>query len=55
MPRPEDVLKCRTQDTSGLSLFDHVYAEMTEELAAERAGFEAYLESFEGSATGGGH
>jgi len=32
-----------------LSMFDHVYVEMTEELAQERDAFAAYLESFEGS------
>ena len=36
-------------DPKPLSMFDHVYAEMTEELAAQRDGFAAYLESFEGS------
>ena len=30
-------------------MFDHVYAEETEELRAEREGYAAYLESFEGS------
>ena len=30
-------------------MFDHVYSEMTDELAAQRDGFAAYLESFEGS------
>jgi pyruvate dehydrogenase E1 component alpha subunit len=42
-------------DPKPMDMFDHVYAEMTEELAAEREGFAAYLESFEGSAIGGGH
>jgi len=42
-------------DPKPMSMFDHVYAEMTEELAAQRDGFAAYLESFEGSTTGGGH
>jgi pyruvate dehydrogenase E1 component alpha subunit len=42
-------------DPEPLRIFDNVYAEMTEELAAEREGFAAYLESFEGSAIGGGH
>ena len=36
-------------DPSPLSIFDHVYSEMTEELEQQRAGFEAYLESFEGA------
>jgi pyruvate dehydrogenase E1 component alpha subunit len=30
-------------------MFDHVYAEETDELAAQREGFAAYLESFEGA------
>ena len=42
-------------DPTPLSMFDHVYAEMPEELLAQRDGFADYLESFEGSATGGGH
>jgi pyruvate dehydrogenase E1 component alpha subunit len=37
-------------DPSPLSIFDHVYAEMPEELAAQRDGFAEYLESFEGEA-----
>jgi pyruvate dehydrogenase E1 component alpha subunit len=36
-------------DPSPLSIFDHVYSELTEELEEQRAGFEAYLESFEGA------
>ena len=36
-------------DPSPLSIFDHVYAEMTPELEEQRAGFAAYLDSFEGS------
>ena len=36
-------------DPSPLSVFDHVYAEMTPELAEQRDGFAAYLDSFEGS------
>src|SRR5690349_4655322 len=36
-------------DPQPLSMFDHVYAEMTDELAAQRDGFAAYLESFEGA------
>ena len=42
-------------DPKPMDMFDHVYAEETEELAREREGFAAYLESFEGSAIGGGH
>ncbi len=34
-------------DPKPLSMFDHVYAEMTDELAAQRDGFAAYLDSFE--------
>ena len=30
-------------------VFDHVFAEQTEELAEQKAGFEAYLDSFEAS------
>jgi 2-oxoisovalerate dehydrogenase E1 component alpha subunit len=37
-------------DPSPLGIFDHVYAEMPEELAAQRDGFAAYLDSFEGEA-----
>jgi pyruvate dehydrogenase E1 component alpha subunit len=36
-------------DPQPLSMFDHVYAEETDELRAEREGFAAYLESFEGA------
>ena len=36
-------------DPTPMSMFDHVYAEETEELRAQREGFAAYLESFEGS------
>ena len=36
-------------DPQPLSMFDHVYAEMTDELAAQRDGLAAYLESFEES------
>ena len=36
-------------DPSPLSVFDHVYAEMTPELEEQRAGFAAYLDSFEGA------
>ncbi|MBB3045104.1 pyruvate dehydrogenase E1 component alpha subunit [Nocardioides soli] len=40
---------CRAlPDPSPLSIFDHVYAELTEELEVQRDGFAAYLESFEG-------
>jgi pyruvate dehydrogenase E1 component alpha subunit len=36
-------------DPQPLSMFDHVYAEETVEIAAQREGFAAYLESFEGA------
>jgi 2-oxoisovalerate dehydrogenase E1 component alpha subunit len=36
-------------DPQPLSMFDHVYAEITEELVEQRDGFAAYLESFEGA------
>jgi pyruvate dehydrogenase E1 component alpha subunit len=36
-------------DPSPLSIFDYVYAEMTPELAEQRDGFAAYLDSFEGA------
>jgi pyruvate dehydrogenase E1 component alpha subunit len=36
-------------DPQPLSMFDHVYAEMTDELAAQRDTYAAYLETFEGS------
>jgi pyruvate dehydrogenase E1 component alpha subunit len=36
-------------DPSPLSVFDHVYAEMTPELEEQREGFAAYLDSFEGA------
>ncbi len=36
-------------DPQPLSMFDHVYAEMTDELVVQRDGFAAYLESFEGA------
>ena len=36
-------------DPKPLDMFDHVYTEMTEELAAQRDGFAAYLASFEGA------
>ena len=36
-------------DPSPLSIFDHVFSETTEELRAERDGFAAYLDSFEGA------
>jgi 2-oxoisovalerate dehydrogenase E1 component alpha subunit len=42
-------------DPQPLSMFDHVYAEETAELQAQRDGYAAYLETFEGSAVGGGH
>jgi len=36
-------------DPKPMSMFDHVYAEEPEELRAQREGFAAYLETFEGS------
>jgi pyruvate dehydrogenase E1 component alpha subunit len=36
-------------DPAPLSIFDHVYAEMPEELAAQRGEYAAYLASFEGA------
>jgi pyruvate dehydrogenase E1 component alpha subunit len=33
-----------------LAVFDHVYAEQTEELAEQKAGYAAYLDSFEPAA-----
>ncbi len=36
-------------DPSPLSVFDHVYAEITEELEQQRDGYAAYLDSFEGA------
>ena len=36
-------------DPQPLSMFDHVYSDMPEELLAQREGFAAYLESFEGA------
>ena len=36
-------------DPGPLSIFDHVYSEITEELAVQRDGFAAYLDSFEGA------
>ena len=36
-------------DPQPLSIFDHVYTEITEELEAQRDGFAAYLDSFEGA------
>ena len=36
-------------DPAPLSVFDHVYTEMTDELAAQRDGYAAYLASFEGA------
>ena len=30
-------------------MFDHVYADMPEELLAQREGYAAYLETFEGA------
>jgi len=41
---------CRAlPEPSALDIFDHVYAEQTEELARQQAGFAAYLDSFEGA------
>ncbi len=36
-------------DPQPMSVFDHVYTEMTDELAAQRDGYAAYLETFEGA------
>jgi 2-oxoisovalerate dehydrogenase E1 component alpha subunit len=36
-------------DPGPLSIFDHVYTELTEELEQQRDSFAAYLESFEGA------
>jgi 2-oxoisovalerate dehydrogenase E1 component alpha subunit len=36
-------------DPEPMSMFDHVYAEMTDELAVQRDGFAAYLDTFEGA------
>jgi pyruvate dehydrogenase E1 component alpha subunit len=36
-------------DPSPLHMFDHVYSEMTDELAEQRDAYAAYLESFEGA------
>ncbi len=36
-------------DPSPLSIFDHVYSEVPDELVAQRDGFAAYLDSFEGA------
>ncbi|MFC5492099.1 pyruvate dehydrogenase (acetyl-transferring) E1 component subunit alpha [Nocardioides caricicola] len=36
-------------DPQPLSIFDHVFTEMTEELEQQREGFDAYLASFEGA------
>jgi 2-oxoisovalerate dehydrogenase E1 component alpha subunit len=36
-------------DPQPMSMFDHVFAEETEELRLQREGFAAYLESFEGA------
>jgi 2-oxoisovalerate dehydrogenase E1 component subunit alpha len=41
---------CRAlPDPEPMSMFDHVYAELTDELAVQRDGLAAYLESFEGA------
>jgi 2-oxoisovalerate dehydrogenase E1 component alpha subunit len=42
-------------DPQLLDVFDNVYAETPPELAAQRDGLAAYLESFEGSTVGGGN
>ena len=39
-------------DPAPLSIFDHVYAELPEELAAQREGYRAYLDSFEADTEG---
>jgi 2-oxoisovalerate dehydrogenase E1 component alpha subunit len=45
---------CRTMpDPPPLAIFDHVYAEPTAILRAEREQFSAYLETFEGAGDGG--
>jgi pyruvate dehydrogenase E1 component alpha subunit len=36
-------------DPSPMNMFDHVYAEETEELRQQREGYAAYLETFEGA------
>ncbi len=36
-------------DPTPLSMFDHVYADMPDELLAQRDGFAAYLDTFEGA------
>ena len=36
-------------DPKPLDMFDHVYAEETEELRQQREGYAAYLETFEGA------
>ena len=38
-----------------LDIFDHVYAEQTEELAVQQEGYAAYLDSFEAGSIGVGH
>ncbi len=38
-----------------LDVFDHVYAEQTEELAEQKAGYAAYLDSFDVDDTAGAH
>ena len=42
-------------DPSPMRMFEHVYAEIPEELAAQRDGYADYLATFEGSAVGGAH
>jgi pyruvate dehydrogenase E1 component alpha subunit len=36
-------------DPQPLDMFDHVYAEETEELRSQREGYAAYLQTFEGA------
>jgi pyruvate dehydrogenase E1 component alpha subunit len=36
-------------DPQAMAIFDHVYAEETDELREQREGFAAYLQSFEGA------
>ena len=41
-------------DPTAMQMFDHVYADMPEELVTQRDGFAAYLETFEDATHGGG-
>ncbi|HET7326278.1 MAG TPA: pyruvate dehydrogenase (acetyl-transferring) E1 component subunit alpha [Nocardioidaceae bacterium] len=46
---------CRAlPDPSPLDIFDHVYAEQTDELATQQQEFAAYLDSFDGAGDGAG-